>query len=164
MWDTGEKKNLVKMKQIIDILCLAASYGLLFLLPQNIGLLFYIVFGVSAFLFCIGFFRLGLSLDAPSSSKGELFAGLFYIVFGVLINATGLYVINQDQGSGRSIMIATMLLIEALVLYAMAGSGFKKPAYQRLSVIVFGAAAVLLIVFGTAFMIWKHFRDSWTLR
>ena len=160
MEDSREKKKPVKKEQIFDILCFAASYGILFLLPQQNSFFFYLIFGVSAFLFCIGFFRLGLSFDTSSGSKGELFAGLFYTVFGVLINAVGLYIIHQDQGSVRSIMIATLLLIEALVLFSMGGSGFKTPGYQRLSIIVFRVIAVLLIVFAAAFVIWRHFAES----
>ena len=160
MGDNGEKNRSVKKEQFFDILCLAASYGILFLLPQKNSYFFYLIFGVSAFLFCIGFFRFGLSFDAPSDFKGELFAGLSYTIFGVLINAAGLYIINLDHGSGRSIMIATLLLIEALVMFAMAGSGFKTPGYQRLAGIVFRTAADLLIIFGIAFVIWKHFIES----
>lgn len=160
MKDTGEKKDSVKNERVFDILCLVASFGILFLLPQKTGLFFYAVFGVSAFLFCIGFFRLGFTFDAPSDSQGELFAGLFYAVFGALLNTTGLYRIIQEHGSERSIMIATLLLIEALVMFSMAGSGFKSPAYQKVLMIVFRAAAVLLIISGTVFAIRKHFADA----
>lgn len=156
MEDSREKRYSNIKEQIFDIICLVASYGILFFLPQKIDLFFYLIFGISAFLFCIGFFRLGFLFDAPADSKGELFAGLFYAVLGILTNAAGLYVIYQDQGSGRSIMIATLLLIEALVLFAMAGSGFRTPGTQRLTALVFRAAAVLLVVLGVAFMIIKH--------
>ena len=148
------------IEQAFDLICLAVSYGILFLLPQKIDFFFYLIFGVSAFLFCIGFFRLGFSFDAPAGSKGELVAGLFYTGFGMVLNAAGLYGICQDHGSGRSITIATLLLIEALVLFAMAGSSPKTPGTQRLSAIVFRAAAVLLVVLGIAFALWKRISVS----
>ena len=53
----------------VDILCLAASYGLLFLLPQKVNILFWILFGLAAFLFCIGFFRIGFVLDSAKSKR-----------------------------------------------------------------------------------------------
>lgn len=71
MGDNGEKNRSVKKEQFFDILCLAASYGILFLLPQKNSYFFYLIFGVSAFLFCIGFFRFGLSFDAPLDFKGS---------------------------------------------------------------------------------------------
>lgn len=160
MEENEEKKITVKTERIIDILCLAASYGILILLPQKTGFLFYLIFGVAAFLFCVGFFRLGLTFDAPSDSKGERFAVLSYTVLGVLLNTAGLYIIYQEHGSVRSIMIATLLLIEALVMYGAAGSGFKSLEYQMLTSIVFRVAAVCLILFGAAFVIWKHFTES----
>ena len=144
------------IEQIFDIVCLIASYGILFLLPQKMDVFFYLIFGLSAFLFCIGFFRLGFTFDTPDDARGELFAGLSYAVFGILLNAAGLYCIIKEQGSGRSITIATLLLIEALVLFAMAGSGFKTQAAQRRLVIVFRVVAVLLVIFGVVFAIMKH--------
>ena len=160
MEENGKRENKVKTEQILDILCLAASYGILLLLPHKIGFLFYLIFGGSAFLFCIGFFRLGLSFDKPTDSKGELIAGLAYTVFGVLINMAGLYFIHQDQGSARSIMTATLLLIEALVMFTMAGGGFSTPEYHRLFAVLWRAAAVFLFIFGIAFAFWKHFKES----
>ena len=77
-------------------------------------------------------------------------------MFGILLNAAGLYCIIKDQGSGRSITIATLLMIEALVLFAMAGSGFKTQTAQRRLVIVFRVVAVLLVIFGVVFAILKH--------
>ena len=150
------KKNSMMIEQIFDIVCLIASYGILFLLPQKMDLFFYLIFGLSAFLFCIGFFRLGFTFDTPEDARGELLAGLSYAVFGILLNAAGLYCIIKDQGSGRSITIATLLLIEALVLFAMAGSGFKTQTAQRRLVLVFRAIAVLLVIFGVVFAILKH--------
>ncbi len=36
-------KNSMKTERALDILCLAASYGILMLLPQNTSLLFYLI-------------------------------------------------------------------------------------------------------------------------
>ena len=160
MEDNREKKNSVKIEQVLDILSLAASYGILLLLPREINVLFYLIFGVSAFLFCIGFFRLGFTFDAPADSRAERAVGCFYALFGTVINAAGLFRISKDHGSGRSIMIATILLIEALVLYAMAGGGSKTPGARRLAAIVFRTAAAVLVIFGIAFCIRKHFSDA----
>ena len=160
MGDKKEKNSSAIIEPIFDIICLAASYGILFLLPQKVDFFFYLIFGVSAFLFCIGFFRLGFTFDVPADSKGELFLRLFYAVYGILINAVGLYGMHQDHGSGRSITIATLLLIEALVLFAMAGSGFKTPQAQMMAAVGFRVAAVLLVIFGITFTIWKQFHDS----
>lgn len=159
MDDNGERKNATEKERIIDIICLVASYVILFLLPEKTGLFFYLIFGVSAFLFCIGFFRLGLTFDTPSNSKREQSGRLIYAILGILINITALYTIYHDQGSGRSIMIATLLLIETLVLLDMAGSGFQTPEYHRLSAIVFRAAAIFMIIFGAAFVILNHFTE-----
>ena len=160
MKENGEKKNAVKGERILDILCLAASYGILLLLPQKAGVLLYVILGVSAFLFCVGFFRLGLTFDEPSDPKSELFVGSAYAVFGVLLNIVGVYNLHHENGSVRSIIIATLLLIEALVMYVNAGNGLKTPAHQKVCSFVFRAAAVFAVLFGAVFVIWNHFTDS----
>ena len=53
------KRSGDRTELTIDVLCLLASYGLIFVLPQKMNILFWIILGVSAFLFCIGFFRSG---------------------------------------------------------------------------------------------------------
>ena len=64
-----EKKSSVIAERIFDAICLIASYGILFLLPEKTGFFFYLIFSISAFLFCIGFFRLGFTFEAPDDMK-----------------------------------------------------------------------------------------------
>ena len=73
----------------VDILCLAASYGLLFLLPQKANILFWILFGLAAFLFCIGFFRIGSVLDSAKSKKAVKISGCWLVCCGIILNGTG---------------------------------------------------------------------------
>ena len=63
------KRSGGRAELAIDILCLLASYGLIFMLPQKLNILFWIVFGISAFLFCIGFFRMGTVIDRSKAKK-----------------------------------------------------------------------------------------------
>jgi len=63
------KKSEDRSELTIDVLCLLASYGLIFMLPQRMSILFWIIFGISAFLFCIGFFRMGAVIDKYKTKK-----------------------------------------------------------------------------------------------
>ena len=56
-------------------------------------------------------------------------------------------------------MIATVTLIEALVLYSMAGGLIKSSAVKRMVMITYRAAAVLLIVLGAGFMVKEQFSE-----
>ena len=123
MEERRETNSAQPAERIFDIACLAASYGILFLLPQKTGLLFYLVFGVSAFLFCIGFFRLGLTFDAPSGPGGGRAVRVLYAVSGVLLDAAAVFVIFRDHFSFRSIAAAILLAVESVIFYAMAGGG-----------------------------------------
>ena len=158
--NTGDgKKTSAIAEQVFDIVCLIASYGVLFLLPYKTDIFFYLIFGVSAFLFCIGFFRMGFLFSKPADTRGTLLTGLFFIAFGAVINAAGLYGICRDQGSGRSIFIAILLLIEALLFYAIAGSSAEAPGTRWRISILFRAAAVFIVLFGIAFAVKNGFSE-----
>jgi hypothetical protein len=158
--NTQEKKQIsVALERIIDVVCLVLSYGILFLLPKKVDFLFYLLFGVSAFLFCVGFFRLGFTFDAPTDRRRTVLTGLLFTFIGVLVNLGGLCYLYLDQGSGRSITVATLLLIEALVFYAMAGSKAEAPGARWAVSILFRAAAVLLLAAGIFFVVSAAFTE-----
>ena len=105
-----------------DILCLVASYGLLFLAPDNVNILFWVLFALSAFLFCIGFFRLGFIIDPPKTKKGMIISGSLLVTFGIALNCIGICTVFISYGSGCSIAIAVLLLIEAILMYSITSS------------------------------------------
>ena len=119
MSDKREKKNSVNTEQIFDVICLIASYGILFMIPQNINIFFYLIVGVSAFLFCIGFFRLGLSFDEPASSMKTAMklrgSAALIILFGFVL-------IILKHFSESSVIAGIMLLIESICLWRMGGN------------------------------------------
>ena len=151
-------KNTVEI--IADILCLAASYGLLFLLPQKENILFWAVFALSAFLFCIGFFRMGFVLDSIKSKKAIVVSGSLLVLCGIILNSAGIFAIWKTQGSERSIAAAILLLIEAIVMYSITASHAESPRSQWIMSLVFKVAAVLLIIGGVVYMITDAFSDA----
>ncbi len=148
------------IERTIDSICLIGSFVLLFLLPQDTGFLFYLLFGISAFLFCIGFFRLIATFSEPASPEGRRLVGLIFLTAGAVLNACGLYSVYSGHGSGRSITIATITLIEAMVFYAMAGGLTGNPAWKRAITKGYRTAAVLLIVLGAFVVIRDGFRSG----
>ena len=85
--DSREEKQFhVVAERVIDMICLAISYGLLFLLPETVDFFFYLLFGISAFMFCIGFFRLGFTFNTPADGKGKLLTVLLLILLGAVGN------------------------------------------------------------------------------
>ena len=82
-----------------------------------------------------------------------LLSGLAFTVMGAVVNVIGLYVIYQDNGSGRSITIATLLVIGALLFFAIAGSIAGKSETQWKISISLRTSAILIIIFGVIFVI-----------
>ena len=144
----------------VDILCLAVSYGLLFLLPQKVNILFWILFGLAAFLFCIGFFRMGFALDSAKSKKAVTISGCLLVLCGIILNSTGIIAIWKSHGSERSIAAAILLLIEAIVMYSITASHTESPRSQWIMSLVFRVAAVLLIIGAVICMIADSFSGT----
>ena len=143
-----------------DILCLAASYGLLFLMPQKTNILFWVVLGLAAFLFCIGFFRMGFVLGKAKSSKNMIVSGSLLVLFGIILNSAGIFAIWKTQGSERGLAAAILLLIEAIVMYSATASQAETPRSQWMVSLIFRIAAVLMVIGAVTCMILTAFSDA----
>ncbi|MBR7007425.1 MAG: hypothetical protein IKH90_02120 [Ruminococcus sp.] len=144
------KRSGDRTELTIDILCLLASYGLIFILPQKMNILFWIIFGVSAFLFCIGFFRMGAVIDRCKSKKVKRLSGILLILSGIVLNCSGVLAIWKTQSIERGICIATLLLIEAIVMYSTAASRAVTLRFQWIISLIFRIAAVPMAIGGIA--------------
>lgn len=154
------KKPQNTVEIIVDLLCLAASYGLLFLLPQKVNILFWAVFALAAFLFCIGFFRMGFLLDSIKSKKSIVVSGSLLVLCGIILNSAGIIAIWKTQGSDRSVAAAILLLIEAIVMYSITASQTDTPRSHWIMSLIFRVAAVLLIIGAVTGMIAASFSDT----
>lgn len=154
------KKPQNTVEIIVDFLCLAASYMLLFLLPQKVNILFWAIFALAAFLFCIGFFRMGFLLDSIKSKKSIVVSGSLLVLCGIILNSAGIIAIWKTQGSDRSVAAAILLLIEAIVMYSITASQTDTPRSQWIMSLIFRVAAVLLIIGAVTGMIAASFSDT----
>ena len=133
-----------------DILCLLASYGLIFILPKKMSILFWSVLGISAFLFCVGFFRMGSVIDRCKARKVKRCSDILLIASGIVLNCSGVFAIWKTQSIERGICIATLLLIEAIVMYSAAASRAVTLRFQWIISLVFRIAAVPMALGGIA--------------
>ena len=154
------KKPQNAVEIVLDILCLAASYGLLFLLPQKANILFWLLFALSAILFCIGFFRMGYIMDSAKSKKTIAVSGGLLVLWGIILNIAGILAIRQAQGGERGFAAAILLLIEAIVMYSITASHAEEPRSQWIISLIFRAAAVLLIIGAVIWMIAASFSGT----
>ena len=154
------KKPQNHFELVADILCLAASYGLLFLIPQRVNLLFWTLFAISAFLFCIGFFRMGFILDEHRMTKFKSISGALLVLSGIILNIAGGFAICKTHGSERGIVIAILLLIEAIVMYSITASHADAPRSQWIMSLIVRAAAVLMWIGAVVFAVITSVSDS----
>ena len=147
------------VERTIDVVCLTVSFAILYLLPERFNVLFYLLFTLSAFLFCVGFFRLIATFDQPDTPEEAWLAGLIFVVGGVAVNACGVYGVYAGKGTGRSRMIATVTLIEAMVMYAIAGGLAHDSKVKKTVSVLYKIAAALLAAGGVIFAVREHFSE-----
>lgn len=82
------------------------------------------------------------------------------MLFGIVLNSIGIYTVFISNSSERSIAVATLLLIEAIVMYSIPFSHANKPKTQWIMSLIFRAAAVLLVIGGIAYMFIASFSDT----
>ena len=162
---TNKIRTLMKKPQnhfelAADILCLAASYGLIFLMPQKVNFLFWTLFAVSAFLFCIGFFRMGFIFDEHQTEKTKHISGALLVLFGIVLNIASGAAICKTQGSERGIVIAILLLIEAIVMYSITASHADAPRSQWIMSLIFRIAAVLMVIGAVVYAVITSVSDT----
>ena len=121
-----DKQNNIKTPGFWDCLmpggALLQSYMLLFCLPEEFGWKGWHIIGISACLFCIGYYGLLSSLPEPETPAGALARRLALVTSGVALFLGGIYYVYSSDGSEKSIAIATLALIESLVICGLGGS------------------------------------------
>jgi hypothetical protein len=121
-----DKQNDIKKPGFFDYLMplglLTLSYVLLCYLPCELTIKGWIVFGVSAFLFCLGYFGLIQIIPEPKSATGAVVRKLIMTTLAVAMFAFGLYYVYRDHGSEKSVVIAILLLIQCVVMCGFGSS------------------------------------------
>ena len=108
---------------IIGAILLLFAFGIMAFFPVETNLLTFVIIFVSAFAFCIGYFRLGIAIDVP---MGKLFLALKTIVFclsGIAMIVFGVYALIKEDFNGRGLGLFSLNLIYgvSMQLYAFSG-------------------------------------------
>jgi len=111
-----ERWHLPENDVLINALILLCSYLLLFLMPAGEKIGSYLLLALSAFLFCIGYFRLIAVLPVPREQRTAMRWEKIAVFLGIAVVLLSCLVMYLKKGSVGSIFASTLLLIEGLVL------------------------------------------------
>ena len=111
-----DKKERDIWEYIIPGGLLFLSYVLLYYLPHDESWKFWVVFVISVFLFCVGYFRLLESFPKATSQTGSAIRTLILMILGMGMFFFGLHFVYIDNGSIKILAAVTLLLIESLVI------------------------------------------------
>lgn len=149
-----KKRSGDRAELTIDLLCLLASYGLIFMLPKKMNILFWIIFGISAFLFCVGFFRMGAVINRCKAKGVKRCSDILLIASGIVLNCSGVLAIWKAKGIERGICIATLLLIEVIIMYSASASRAVTLRFQWIISLIFRITAVPMVIGGIAAIVY----------
>ena len=122
--DTHSNKNgLAYLDYLLPGGMLVLSYLLLYYLPQDESWKFWIVFGLSVLVFCVGYFGFLRALPEPETQTGSVIRNVILTILGTGMFLFGLHYVYIDNGSSRSLAAATLLLIESMVMCGAVSSG-----------------------------------------
>ncbi len=136
---------------------LILSYMLLFYLPEEFSWKTWIIFGTSVFMFCIGYFKLLMALPEPKSSAGAIARQLVLITTGLSLFIGGIYYVYSNDGSEKSIAIATLCLIESMVMCGLSGTEDSSDPSQNNLLRKFCRMIIVFMIVGGGWFFYKEF-------
>lgn len=161
--EQNSKKEVGSWNLLIPGGLLVVSYLLLYYLPQDTTWRFWMLFIVSVFMFCIGFFWFLGELPAPKTKSGKVLLQVLLLVVAAGMFVFGLYRVYVDNGSYPSLAVCTLLLIEALVVITsgVSDKAGMSPDDIKKRNIYLRAIVLSMVVIGVWFF-WKEIASDTT--
>ena len=108
---------------IIGALLLVFAFGIMAFFPVGPSLLTWIIVFVSAFAFCIGYFRLGIAIDVPMGKTFQVIRTIFLCLSGIAMAVFGVYTLIKEGLTDKGMGIFSLNLIYGLAMQLYAFSG-----------------------------------------
>ena len=101
---------------IIGVILLLAAFGIMAFFPAETSMLTWIIVAVSAFAFCLGYFRLGLAFDGPMGKTFLVVKKLIFSLAGIAMFIFAIYSLISEGLTGRGMGLFTLNLIYGLTM------------------------------------------------
>ena len=101
---------------IIGVILLLAAFGIMAFFPEETSMLTWIIVAVSAFAFCLGYFRLGLAFDGPMGKTFLVVKKLIFSLAGIAMFIFAIYSLISEGLTGRGMGLFTLNLIYGLTM------------------------------------------------
>ncbi len=101
---------------IIGVVLLLISFGIMAFFPVRTSFITWCIVAISAFSFCIGYFRLGIAFNGPMGKAFIITKKIVFCASGIGMIIFGIYTLIQEDFSGRGLGIFTMNLIYGIAM------------------------------------------------
>ena len=113
---------------IIGVLLLLFAFGIMAFFPENRTLLTFIIIFVSAFVFCIGYFRIGIAFDGPRGKTFHIMKTILFFLAGIAMIAFGIYALIKEHFNYRGLSLFILNVIYGLAMMPYAFSNVMNEA------------------------------------
>ena len=119
--ENNEIGELTKLECFKCVGLLIAGGFLFFFIPDDVGILGWILFTVGTVLFVIGVFRLAALIPKPEGGIGYVIWLSLFVIAAVYIQICGFLYLYNTGGTGKGIIVATLALCASLglIIYAV---------------------------------------------
>ena len=108
---------------LIGAVLLLFAFGIMAFFPETPNLLTWIIIAVSAFAFCIGYFRLGMAFDGPRGKTFLVTKKVLFCLAGIAMIVFAVYALIKEDFNGKGLGIFSLNLIYGLAMQYYAFSG-----------------------------------------
>ena len=144
--------ELIKCIALIVLGCIVFSF-----MPEEMGILGWILFVIGSFLNIVGIFRLAATVPGVKNESDRKVASAISVIAAVFIQCIGLLYLYNSGGTGKGIALATLALCSCLglIIYAV---DFENTKHKKKLIV----ACRIITVFLVAIAVLINVRDGFS--
>lgn len=100
----------------IGVVLLLLSFGIMAFFPVRTSFITWVIVAISAFSFCIGYFRLGIAFNGPMPKAFLAIKKIVFCAAGIAMIIFGVYAVIREEANGKGLGLFTMNLIYGIAM------------------------------------------------
>ena len=100
----------------IGVILLLISFGVMAFFPVRTSFITWVIVAVSAFTFCIGYFRIGIAFDGPRGKAFLLIKKVVFCASGIVMIVFAIYSLISEEFNGKGLGLFSMNLIYGIAM------------------------------------------------
>lgn len=155
--ETYENNEVTKVDYFKCLGLMFVSGVLFFLIPDDVGIIGWILFAVGTFLLVIGVFKIASIMHKPENMLASVIWFAVFVIAAVYIQICGFTYLYNTGGTAKGIIIATLALCMSLGLLIFSFDENNKKLYN-----VTVALSIVICALLLGFALYLNVRDGFS--